>query len=63
MTHDRRKCHHCRKHDEYAGKRRTFCPEDGRPCYTPRGDEPEGFKCANYSLCKSFEREDNEFRR
>ena len=35
--------------------RRTFCPEDGRACYTPKGDEPIGFRCANYSLCKSFE--------
>lgn len=24
-----------------AGERRTFCPEDGRPCYTPEGNEPE----------------------
>jgi hypothetical protein len=35
--------------------RRTFCPEDGRACYTPEGPEPEGFSCANYDLCKSFE--------
>jgi hypothetical protein len=38
-----------------AMKRRTFCPEDGRACYTPQEHEPEGFKCANYELCKSFE--------
>src|SRR5690349_4324955 len=35
--------------------RRTFCPEDGRACYTPKSDEPVGFRCANYILCKSFE--------
>lgn len=39
--------------------RRTFCPEDGRACYTPKGPEPEGFRCANYELCKSFERPAN----
>lgn len=38
-------------------ERRTFCPEDGRACYTPDGPEPEGFRCANYGLCKSFERQ------
>ena len=38
-----------------SDERRTFCPEDGRPCYTPKGPEPDGFRCANYVLCKSFE--------
>lgn len=36
-------------------ERRTFCPEDGHACYTPKGDEPEGFTCANRGLCASFE--------
>lgn len=34
--------------------KRTFCPEDGRACYTPDGPEPEGFVCANIGLCASF---------
>ena len=35
--------------------RRTFCPEDGHACYTPDGDEPIAFTCANAKLCASFE--------
>lgn len=34
-------------------ERRTFCPEDGRACYTPEEDEPKGFKCRNADICRT----------